>query len=213
MGKANLNPAENQPVAEPMTRERFDRKWGDVKRDKLTLEKEREFVEDVFQLYEHIGFAERFNSPYDQPNEHNGMKFKVIRRATEFNNETGEGEVDLESMPVWVVRFENGDEACCYPEEICKAEKSVLLVENAEQMMRDMLSKESMGDRVYEFAQKLFHSYINVIEAGHRIVDDEGEFCGDSDDCHDGVAWYDDIQEEFFQAVYDRIKDFLENGE
>lgn len=88
----------------------------------------------------------------------------------------------------------------------------VLCVDDAEQMMREMLAKESMGDRVYEFAQVLFHRYINVIEAGHRICDAEGPY-GDSEDCHDGVAWYDDIQEEFFQSVYDRLLNFLKNGE
>ena len=43
------------------------------------------------------------------------MRFEVIRRATE-------EECDLEAMPLWLIRFENGDEAYCYPEEICKIE-------------------------------------------------------------------------------------------
>ena len=43
------------------------------------------------------------------------MKFEVVRRANL-------NEVDLEAMPMWFIRFENGDEAYCYPEEICKAE-------------------------------------------------------------------------------------------
>ena len=81
----------------------------------------------------------------------------------------------------------------------------------AEQKMRDMLESESMGDRIYEFAQDLFQRYIGVIEASNRIVDADGFYC--EGDCHDGVAWYDDIQEEFYQAVYDRMIDFLKRGE
>jgi hypothetical protein len=49
------------------------------------------------------------------------MKFEVIRRATI-------GECDLEAMPIWFVRFENGDEAYCYPEEIAKLEHQDMVV-------------------------------------------------------------------------------------
>lgn len=106
-----------------MTEKEFDKKWKGADPEELSDEQLQQFKQDCFEMYEHDGFLDTFNSPYDDQGEHNGMKFKVIRRATEYNNETGEGEVDLESMPAWVIRFENGDEACCYPEEICKAEK------------------------------------------------------------------------------------------
>ena len=77
----------------------------------------REFKNDCFAMYEHGGFLERFNSPYDDQGEHNGMAFKVLNRATE-------KDFDLEVMPIWHVEFENGDKAYCYPEEICKVEKA-----------------------------------------------------------------------------------------
>lgn len=73
------------------------------------------------------------------------------------------------------------------------------------QMMFDTLDNECMGDRVYEFAQELFDGYIHWIE-DHVEISDKDVF--DS-----GEEWYDEIREEFFQAVYDRMLDFLKSGE
>lgn len=98
-----------------MTQEQFYNKWGNVNPDHLSFEQLTEFKNDCFALYEASGFIEKFDSPYDEQGEHNGMKFQVIRRATA-------REVDLEAMPLWLIRFENGDEAYCYPEEIAVLE-------------------------------------------------------------------------------------------
>lgn len=104
----------------------FKEKWAGVDIDELETDKLREFKDDCFNLYEQTGFLEIFDSPFDDTgggdHEHNGMRFEVIRRATEYNSETGEGECDLVAMPLWLVRFENGDEALCYPEEIAVIE-------------------------------------------------------------------------------------------
>lgn len=91
------------------------RSGGNINIDKLSDEEFQEFKDDCFSMYEETGFIDRFDSPYDDEGEHNGMTFKVIRRATT-------GECDLEAMPIWLIEFENGDTAYCYPEEICKAE-------------------------------------------------------------------------------------------
>ena len=101
-----------------MTKEIFKNKWpwSSTKVDDMTDSELAEFKEDCFQLYEQTGFIEKFDSPYDDHGEHNGMKFEVIRRATV-------EECDLEAMPIWLVKFENGDEAYCYPEEICRIEQ------------------------------------------------------------------------------------------
>lgn len=105
--------------AQYMTVKEFDEKWGNVDTDLLNDNDFREFKNDCFNLYEQTGFLELFDSPYDDigggMHEHNGMRFEVIRRATE-------EECDLEAMPLWLVRFENGDEAYCYPEEIALIE-------------------------------------------------------------------------------------------
>lgn len=98
-----------------MKREEFDHKWSGIGTDEMTNEQFTAFKEDCFSLYEETGFVDKFDSPYDDEGKHNGMAFKVVRRATS-------EEVDTEAMPVWLVEFENGDTAFCYPEEICKIE-------------------------------------------------------------------------------------------
>lgn len=98
-----------------MNEKEFNNKWGNVDTELLTVEDFRKFKNDCFQLYEETGFIKEFNSPYDEYGEHNGMKFNVIRRATE-------EECDIEAMPIWLVKFENGDQAYCYPEEIAVIE-------------------------------------------------------------------------------------------
>lgn len=90
----------------------FDKKWYGVNTSDMTDEQYEEFKNDCFKAYEETGFKDAFDSPYDDEGEHNGMKFKVLRRATT-------KECDLEAMPLWFVEFENGDTAYCYPEEIC----------------------------------------------------------------------------------------------
>ena len=99
-----------------MNRQEFEEKWGDtVNRCRLDEKKHQEFVNDCFEMYEQEGFLEVLDSTYEELGK-NGMKFKVIRRATN-------QECDPETMPVWLVRFENGETAYCYPEEICRIEK------------------------------------------------------------------------------------------
>ena len=104
------------PIPAPMTKEIFNEKWGEWNKWECEDDNElQKYVEDAFQLYEQSGFIEKFDSPYDDNGEHNGMGFEVLRRATV-------NECDLEVLPVWLVRFENGDEAYCYPEEIAVIE-------------------------------------------------------------------------------------------
>lgn len=99
----------------------FDKKWKGADVDKMSDEELVEFKNDCFTLYEKTGFVEKFDSPYDDNGEHNGMSFKVLRRATR-------QECDIEAMPVWFIEFENGDTAYCYPEEIAKLEHGTEVV-------------------------------------------------------------------------------------
>ena len=100
-----------------MTLSEFEKKWGKVDVDTLSDAEFVQFKQDCFEMYEQTGFIDRFDSPYDDEGEHNGLTFKVLRRATA-------EECDLEAMPIWFIEFENGDTAYCYPEEICKVEHS-----------------------------------------------------------------------------------------
>ena len=184
-----------------MTKAEFDKKWGNINIDDLTDEQFVEFKNDCFDMYEESGFAEVFNSPYDDEGEHNGMTFEVVRRATA-------DECDIEAMPIWLVKFENGDTAYCYSEEICKIEqRGSLSVDDAQVQLLNSIDKEDFGDRVYEFAQNLFQSGINVIETKNIIRDSDGRLA-DYEHSNE-VMWYDDVQEEFFQKVYDKTLEFL----
>ena len=98
-----------------MTKMELKQKLEGISVDGMTDDQLAEFKNDCFSMYEESGFIDKFDSPYDDEGEHNGMTFKVIRRATI-------EECDLEAMPLWFIEFENGDTAYCYPEEICKAE-------------------------------------------------------------------------------------------
>ena len=91
-------------------------------RDDLTENEERNFVNDCFELYEHIGFAKTFGTPYTGEKKYLGMKFTVLGRVKEIT-EDKENSADLECLPMWHILFENGDKMAAYPEEICLYER------------------------------------------------------------------------------------------
>ena len=64
----------------------------------------------------------------------------------------------------------------------------------------DSLSETDMGDVVYECAQNLMQGFVQFIEDHYDIED-----CSDAD-C---VMWYDEIYDEFHQAVYDAMSKYL----
>lgn len=88
----------------------------EVTRRDMNFVTERQFVLDCFETYEYIGFAETFESPYPDYRHLTGLPFTVLRRTTEVD-------IDLECLPMWRIRFENGEEHNAFPEEICLAER------------------------------------------------------------------------------------------
>ena len=98
-----------------MTQQEFDNKYKNINIDNLTDEEFVKFKNDCFEMYEHYGFLDKYQSPYDELEERIGMGFKVLRRATT-------DECDLEALPLWLVEFEDGEITYCYPEEITKLE-------------------------------------------------------------------------------------------
>lgn len=93
-----------------------------ITRDDLTESEERNFVNDCFELYEHIGFADTFGTPYTGEKKYLGMKFTVLGRVKEITEDKENG-ADLECLPMWYIQFENGDKIAAYPEEICLYER------------------------------------------------------------------------------------------
>ena len=94
---------------------------GNRTRDNLSYEEEKSFVEDCFNTYEYIGFANTFGTPYDGERKYVGMKFTVLDRVKDITED--KNGTDLECLPMWNIQFENGDTIYAYPEEICLAER------------------------------------------------------------------------------------------
>lgn len=92
-------------------------KNADMSREKMTEEREREWVDFCFDAYENGGFAETFRTPYEGEAEHVGEKFSVIGRVSE-------NDADMECLPMWTILLESGKEIDAFPEEICLTEKA-----------------------------------------------------------------------------------------
>ena len=92
-------------------------------RDDLDTNTEREFVDDCYDIYENIGFAETFGTPYTGEKKYIGMKFSVLGRVKDISED--ENGADLECLPMWNIQLENGDIIAAYPEEICLAERTL----------------------------------------------------------------------------------------
>ena len=97
-----------------MTWDKLNEKYPET-RDEMSTDREREFLKDLYDTYEAVGFADEFWSPFDTRDEDKkyiGQPFKVIGRCEEGK------EWDLDSLPAWKIAFEDGHQTCAYPEEI-----------------------------------------------------------------------------------------------
>lgn len=80
--------------------------------------------------------------------------------------------------------------------------KCKLDISGAQKLMFELLDKVDMGDKIYELAQDIFQGCINVVETNSTIK-------GVEEYLDSGEEWYDEIQEEFYQKVYDKVKQFM----
>jgi hypothetical protein len=100
-----------------MTFAEFEQKYKDFDVMTASFEDELSYRQDAFEMYETEGFTDTFQTPYEECSEYNGQKYEIVRRA---NYEIGD--CDMESLPQWIIKFEDGKEVNAYPEEICKLE-------------------------------------------------------------------------------------------
>lgn len=101
-----------------LSAQEFDGRWKDRSTDDMDEDDMLSFKEDCFAMYETAGFNKVIEPVYMQEGDENyGQAFEVLRRANV-------RETDIEAMPMWKVRFANGNISYCYPEEICSAEKA-----------------------------------------------------------------------------------------
>lgn len=82
-------------------------------RENMSKEKEREYVNDLFSVYENEGFNKVFWSPYSNEGEmqYYGKPFKVLGRCPETRN-------NLSLLPLWDIEFEDGKQLTVEPCEI-----------------------------------------------------------------------------------------------
>lgn len=100
-----------------MTKEEFENKYKDYpNREYMTEEQEKEFVEDSFVCCEQEGFARVFWSQDSVYSERNGKPFTIVGRVALYDGKNNGA--DLECLPMWVIRFEDGFETAAYPDEI-----------------------------------------------------------------------------------------------
>lgn len=92
----------------------LDGKW----RENLSLSETRAWVDKCFLIYEHHGFAKTFKPCYSDYKEMDGMNFTVVRRANT-------DDVDMEQLPMWLIKFDNGKETFAFPEEIALDERKI----------------------------------------------------------------------------------------
>ena len=97
-----------------MTWDELNKKYPEA-RDEMDIEREREFLKDLYDTHETVGFTNKFWTPFDLNDKNKsyvGKPFKVIGRCNESDK------WDLESLPAWKIEFEDGHKMYAYPEEI-----------------------------------------------------------------------------------------------
>ncbi len=103
---------------------------GCFTREDMETDREKEWVEFCFDAYESDGFKKTFGTPYYDSREYVGMKFTVLGRVPNIEDDFENG-ADLECQPLWNIKLENGVEMAAYPEEICLSETKEYMKKNA----------------------------------------------------------------------------------
>ena len=107
-----------------MTFAEFTEKYKGQDVMEMSFEDEYFYRQDQFEMYETEGFTDTFQTPYEECSEYNGQKYEIVRRASYVN-----GDCDMECLPQWIIKFEDGKEINAYPEDICKLEVNMREVE------------------------------------------------------------------------------------
>lgn len=81
-----------------------------MSREEMSLEEEREFVEECFKIYENKGFAEVFRGNGGVYAEYDGQIFELLGRSNE--------EVGIENLPMWRIKFKDGFILDVYHDEV-----------------------------------------------------------------------------------------------
>lgn len=99
-----------------MTWKEINEKYPEY-RDEMTIEREREFVNDCFDVYENEKLADTFWSQGGDYKDRIGKPFRIVSRCKEWNG------FDLCVLPMWQIIFEDGFLLDAYPDEIFEREQ------------------------------------------------------------------------------------------
>ena len=78
----------------------------------------REYVGALSEAYEETGFCDTCKFCGCEGTEiYDNKPFRVLGRVSEDDG------ADLETLPLWYIRFDDGFETAAYPSEICLAER------------------------------------------------------------------------------------------
>jgi hypothetical protein len=97
--------------------------WEDLEysypecRSYMSEEREREFLTHCYRLYRNEGFADTFETIYEDSKKHNGKTFEVLKELWD-NKHT-----DIQALPIWMIKLECGEQIQAFAEEICKSER------------------------------------------------------------------------------------------
>lgn len=89
-----------------------------VDRYDMSEEETALFINYWFDEYERTGFCETFHAIYGDFKEYDGKRFAVVERCNELN-------ADFDALPMWNIKFEDGNVIGAFPEEICRLERGV----------------------------------------------------------------------------------------
>lgn len=97
--------------------------WNDMRvkypeyREEMSVERERQFVADCFDVYEKTEkLADTFWTPFTGYEDKIGQPFQILRRVDE-------QDCDLCALPQWHIMLKDGTEIDAYPEEIYEREQ------------------------------------------------------------------------------------------
>lgn len=152
-------------------------------RSEQNFEEELSYVEDLFDTYEQFGFLESFSSPFEDERKYEGMSFTVLRRLSYVLDD-----VDLECLPMWLIRLEDGTEMQAYPEEICQAEKKATQTTLPKYHTTDELRK----DDTLKFGGRDDHQKVivdgTVLYAVPTMQQIEDLICGKAEELYEELA-------------------------
>lgn len=111
-------------------------------RENMSREEEIKYVNKCFAEYEKEGFSKIFISPYkmDDGVDRQGFSFEVLGRLrASSETDYGEDTADLECLPLWKIKFEDGKIIAACPEEIIKSEIRKNLTRESDKKYLDLM--------------------------------------------------------------------------